>query len=184
MITETCQGFSLLLECSAEGEGSTVFQGNPLNCISSNNEITLLHSRFNTDTGNNTTCNDGKILGYSLPVDNSSNCYISQLCIMVTPDMIGKTIRCAYDDGTTATEIGNFSIERMQCHTMTVTTISPTTGKPLIHEGALITENCINFIQQFQCLYGQQPQFTKTSLNLVQLCTHVTKVHDIVYLTA
>lgn len=128
--TEVCQGFSLVLECSTKGEGSTVFNGNLLNC-SRLNEIALLHSRFNTPTGTSGTCNNGKVLGYSLPVDNSSNCYTSLLCIMVTPDMIEKSIRCAHDNGTAIKEIGNISIEITQC-CRTVITITPTTGKPLL----------------------------------------------------
>ena len=70
---------------------------------------------------------------------------------MVTPDMIGKSVRCAYDNGTTTKEIWSILIEATQCHTMAVTTTTPTTGKPLFHMGALI-ENCINFMQQLQCL--------------------------------
>ena len=111
--TEACQGFNLLLECTTERSMSTVFQGNLFNCSSSvRTEITLLHSRFNAYAGNNTICNGGKVLGYSLPVNNSSKCYTSQLCIMVTPDVIGKSIRCAYDNGMAIKEIGSFSIEK------------------------------------------------------------------------
>ena len=182
---QACPGFNLTLICSAVGNGSTVYHGNLLNCTS--NEITLLHSRFNRSStgGTNGTCNNGKITGQSLSVNDSSNCYTSYLHIMVTPDTIGKSITCTYDNGTATKEIGSFSIETTQCHTMTVTTVTPTTGKPLIHKGALIIENYIlNYMQQFQCLYRQQQLFTKTLLNLIQLCTHVTKVHDIVYLTA
>lgn len=130
-----CPGFNLVLECSTEPGGPlTVFQGNLINCSNTNNEITLLHSRFNALTEIHGICNNGTILGYSLPVNTSSSCYISQLLITVTPDMIGKTIQCVYDNGVTTKEIGNFSIERTRCHKMSVTT-APSTGKLSIHVG-------------------------------------------------
>ena len=113
-----------------------MFQGNIFNCNNSDDQIALLHSRFNTINGASGTCNNNKIHGYSLPVDTSSNCYISQLNITVSQDMIGKTIQCVYDDGTTTKEVGNFSIEETQCHT-TVMTVSPTTGKLPNHVGLL-----------------------------------------------
>ena len=37
--TAMCEGFSLVLECSTEGPGSTVFKGDLLNCKESHNEI-------------------------------------------------------------------------------------------------------------------------------------------------
>ena len=128
----------MIFACSiAEGGGLTVFQGNLLECDSSRNEIALLHSRFNTTSAaTNGTCNNGRVHGYSLPINDSEPCYISQLYVMVNPDMIGKSIKCAYDNGTTAKEIGNFSIE--QCHAMAVTIIALSTGKLVIHVGIII----------------------------------------------
>ena len=83
-----------------------MFQGNLLECDSSRNEIALLHSRFNTTSAaTNGTCNNGRVRGYSLPINDSEPYYISQLYVMVNPDMIGKSIKCAYDNGTTAKEI-------------------------------------------------------------------------------
>ena len=131
--TPACPGLNLVLECSTKRGGSTVFHGNLLNCHNTNNEIALLHSRFNTSTGINATCNNGTILGYSLPANASSNCYTSQLHITITPSMVGKKIQCVYDNGVTTDVIGNFSIEGTQCYTMTVTIVTPTstTGKLL-----------------------------------------------------
>jgi hypothetical protein len=85
-----------------------VFKGNLLNC--SSNEIALLHNRFDSSSGENGTCNDGKVLGQSLPTDVSGNCYTSLLCTMVTPDMVGKIVICASDNGTAENEIGNFTV--------------------------------------------------------------------------
>lgn len=72
-------------------------------------ELILLHSRFNIGT-NIVTCNNGSVLGRSLTVDSSSNCYTSLLCIMVIPYMAGKTIVCIYDNGTDTKVVGNYSI--------------------------------------------------------------------------
>ena len=132
--TWACPGLNLVFECSVIVDGvlgSTVFHGDLLDC----NEIALLHHRFNGSVGTNGTCNKGKVLGYSLPVYNSNNCYTSLLRIMVTPGMTGKSITCAYDNGTTVKQIGNFTIEEIQCYTTAVMTITPSTGKLLIHEG-------------------------------------------------
>ena len=109
--TPACPGFNSVLECSTDRGGSTLFHGNLLNCHYTNSEIALLHSQFNTSTGINATCNNGTILGYSLPANTSSNCYTSQLHITVSPSMVGKKIQCVHDNGVTTDVIGNFSIE-------------------------------------------------------------------------
>ena len=109
--TEICEGFSLVLECSNEKTMKlTVFQGDLLNCSSKDNEIPLLHSRFNSSIGTNGTCNNNMVLGQSLPIEVSRSCYISLLCIMVTPDVVGKTITCASDDGIATNTIGDFLV--------------------------------------------------------------------------
>lgn len=118
---EACRGFSLVLECSTEGPGWTVFSGkNLLNCSNTNNEIVLTHSRFNSSA----TCNNGKILA----IHDSGNCSTSLLCVMVSPDMAGKTITCVHDNGETATQIGIYSITS----NITDTTIPPTAGNFLL----------------------------------------------------
>ena len=104
-----CKEFSLILECSTEGPGSTVFKGDLLNCAESNHEILLLHSRFNTSNGPRRICNNGTILGYSLPFNTSSNCYISQLCIKTIQDADGEVIRCVHDTNMEK-EVGNYTI--------------------------------------------------------------------------
>ena len=115
-----------------------MFQGDLLNCTSSSDEIALLHSRFNMSTSG--ICNSGRVRGHSLATNDSrlatndsKQCYTSRLYVMVSPDMIGKSITCAYDNGTIAEPIGNYSIE--QCHVTTVTTIALSTGKFVIHMG-------------------------------------------------
>ena len=138
MSMEACLGFNLLLECIIEGPMSTVFHGNLMNCSNSNNEIALLHSRFNQGG----TCNNGKVLGQGLPINDSENCHTSLLCIMVTPDMIGKTVGCTRDNGTTTVEIGNYLVSPNSFNT-TATTITPATGNSL-------TCNCIGLSAKFK----------------------------------
>jgi hypothetical protein len=119
--TEFCEEFSLVLECSTVKTAIlTAFQGNLLGC----NEIVLLHTRFNSPNGTNGTCNSEKVLGLSLPTDVSGNCYTSLLCIMVPPDIVGETVTCISDDGTTMKEIGNYSVPS----STKTTTITPFTG--------------------------------------------------------
>jgi hypothetical protein len=50
------------------------------------------------------------VLGQSLPIEVSRNCYTSLLCITVTPDIIGKIVVCASDNGTVENEIGNYMV--------------------------------------------------------------------------
>ena len=122
---KACQGFNLVLECSTEGQGWTVFSGkNLLNCSDTNNEIVLVHSRSNSLA----TCNNGNILGHDLPVHDLGNCSISLLCVMVSPHMAGKTITCAYDNGITTGQIGIYSIPT----NITDSMIPPATGKFLL----------------------------------------------------
>ena len=119
-----------------------MFLGDLLDCNDSSNEIVLAHSLFsNMPAATSKLCNGGKVRGHSLPINDSEPCYTSQLHVTVSPDMVGKSIICVDDDGATTNEIGNFSIE--QCHT-TITTITPSTGKLVIHVGKL--QNCTNTI--------------------------------------
>ena len=139
--TEACLGDTLTFECSTVGgSGSTVFQGDLLDC----NGIVLLHSRFGNMSA--ATCNNGTVRGYSLPTNDSEPCYTSQLHVTVSPDMIGKSIICVDDNGTTANQIGNFSIE--QCHATIVTKTALSTGKLIIH--AWILQNWLIFSNNFR----------------------------------
>ena len=140
--TQPCFGYNLTLECSTPERvhGSTVFQGDLLDCSNLPNEILLLHKYFNTYGGTSGTCNSGKVHAQSLPLDNQEPCYNSELHIMVSPDMIGKSIKCVDDDGAIVKEIGNFTIG--QCYTVTATSVTPSTGKLVIH---VVTFNIQNY---------------------------------------
>ena len=138
-----------------------MFQGDLLNCTSSSNEIALLHSRFNTSASG--ICNDGSVHGHSLATNDSEQCYTSRLYVTVSPDMIGKSITCTYDNGTTAEPIGNYSIE--QCHVTTVTTIALSTGKFVIHVGINMQNGILISFNNFRVYinsnhYLQKQQYT------------------------
>jgi hypothetical protein len=86
-------------ECTAtatEG-GSTIWTSSAFNHCN-NEEIILLHNRFNNTIGIYAMCNNGAIVGRSLSVEGNN--YTSQLNVTVTPDTAGKTIECASDNGT------------------------------------------------------------------------------------
>ena len=162
---EACPGFNLLLECNTEGPVSTVYNGTLMNCNTSNNEIALLHNRFNQE---NRTCNNGKVWG--LPVNDSGNCYTSLLCIMFTQDMVGKTVRCVHDNGTRTVEIGNYLIPPILFNTTaTCTTITPTAGNLQLHT---------NICQKFKWTIFTQHKGMETLL-VTRRMVHTLKVHSL-----
>ena len=85
------------------GPGSTVWRGDGFQGQCS---ITLFHSDFSGGTEG--TCNSRAIVGRSIGVENT--CYISKLDIFVSPDVIGTTIICIYDDGISPVDVGNSTI--------------------------------------------------------------------------
>ena len=118
------------MNAAQQEDQDPLFQGDLLDCNNFPNEIILAHTQFDMPTGTSKICNSGRVHGHSLSTNGSGPCYTSQLHIMVSPDMIGKSITCVNDNGITFNQIGNFSIE--QCHT-TITMIAPSTGKLVIH---------------------------------------------------
>ena len=99
-----CPGDNVTFECTVVGEvgSSTVWRGNAFNCNNSDNEIVLLHSRFNESSGHNMrTCNNGAIVGWSLR--NTSDTYTSRLNVAFNYDIIGETIQCF--DGVSASSV-------------------------------------------------------------------------------
>ena len=86
--------------------GTTVWRGTAFDCSSAGNEIVLLHDRF---TSGEATCNHGQIVGRGITVVNSS-CYTSQLYVMISSSLIGKTVECVHDNFGTETTIGSLTI--------------------------------------------------------------------------
>ena len=109
----TCPGYSLVYECTVNGEqgGSTVWTGNAFTCTS--REISLFHSHYGSSKGAYGECND--IQGKSVKIiknnDSSSDRgYVSQLIVRIRQDTIGKDIECQYDDGQRSEPIGQATI--------------------------------------------------------------------------
>ena len=91
-----CPGHVATYECTIVGGFATVWQGSAFNCTG--NEISLLHNRFMLNQEKIAECNDGAIVGRNLRIEN--DCYISQLNVTVSYNMLGKDIKCVQDDGT------------------------------------------------------------------------------------
>ena len=66
-------------------------------------EITLFHSEFGIPGAARGVCNSGAVVGYNIGVEN--NCYTSNLDILVSPGLDGRTVECIMDDGVTNTLI-------------------------------------------------------------------------------
>ena len=73
--------------------------GNAFDCASSDNEIYLLESHFNSSERSSITCNNGMIMGRINRIDGGF--YTSQLSVTVSSDLIGKSVSCAQSDGST-----------------------------------------------------------------------------------
>ena len=86
----------------AEIGHATLWLGTALNCATNYHEILLLHSCFELEGGTAEECNDGAIVAESLRVAIEDGCYTSRPNVTSHSYMIGQTIGCAYDNGTTA----------------------------------------------------------------------------------
>jgi hypothetical protein len=86
-----CEGHDQVYECRVTGSGATVWRGSAFNCDDTGNEIILLYSRFGTAE----VCNDGAIIGRIISVENDT--YVSQLTVVVSAKMTGKSINCFHD---------------------------------------------------------------------------------------
>ena len=107
-----CPDETQTFECTVFGGrgGTTVWQGSVFNCTS--REISLFHNVYGSIEGAYGECGD--IVGQSListtDDSNTTGYYVSQLIVPVSSGTAGKTIECAYDDGTTLTSVGQVTI--------------------------------------------------------------------------
>lgn len=104
-----CPGYTLIFaECTVDGGpgDSTVWKGSAFDC--SSNDIPLVHSRFASSPKAAGECNNGSIEAHGLRVQD--NCYTSQLNISVTPNLIGKTIKCVHDNLTAEIVVGTLRV--------------------------------------------------------------------------
>lgn len=96
---------NLTYECTTVGHGTTVWRGTAFNCSAVGNEIALRHSRFTAPDGASNQCNNGNITGRSLRREGKR--YTSQIHIIFTPDLLGRTVECVHDNLTSYELIGN-----------------------------------------------------------------------------
>ena len=102
-----CLGHHITLECSVLENGTiTVLTGSAFNCSSSNNEIPLLRTEGNSTK----SCNDGLIFGYNKPRTSGDWLHTTLLNVTITSEIIGSTITCSNDNGSTEEEIGNYTV--------------------------------------------------------------------------
>ena len=106
----TCPDYTQIYQCTVMGGVATVWKGNAFDCDSANNEIILLHRRFNSSNDNASTvsCNNGTIVGQSLRVED--NYYTSQIIVTFSSELVGTDIECSHDRGSSVTSVGNTSI--------------------------------------------------------------------------
>ena len=114
-----CPGRELRLECTVVGLGSTVWSGTAFDCPGQSNDIVLQHSRFESEVGR---CNNGMIIGcsHNRPFDGPNSTFTSQLIIHLpslngtSNTLEGETVKCIYDNGTTATIVDTHTIAYMR----------------------------------------------------------------------
>ena len=85
---------------------STVWKGTAFNCSDTANSIILAH---NTDSAVK-PCNNGLIVASLINESNNTGYYTSQLNITVSLDLMGQTVECIHDNGSSETSIGNMTI--------------------------------------------------------------------------
>lgn len=100
-----CPGQNFTYECSVVGGRFTVWRGS---VIEAGCEITLFHSQFDMPSGAFEICNNEAVIGRSIIRENE--CYTSQLTILVTTDLDGRTVECSVDDGRENTVINTTTL--------------------------------------------------------------------------
>jgi hypothetical protein len=105
---EATTAHNLTYECTTVGPGTTLWRGTAFNCLANGHEIALRHTRFTTPGGASDQCNNGNITGHSLRVEGDH--YTSQIHVMFTPDLLGRTIECIHNNLDSYEVIGNSTI--------------------------------------------------------------------------
>ena len=90
-------------ECIVFGDrgGFTVWTGDFfVHCPNNKTEMILRHEVSDSEFIDQLQmCNNGSIVGWIVRVENGT--YTSQLNVTLTSDIVGRSIECAYDNGTT-----------------------------------------------------------------------------------
>lgn len=133
-----CPGYNATYECSISGIGRTIWTGTGFrNCPGNVDRIILRHNQFSSLGGAIGTCNSGTIVGQSIGVQDA-DCYISQLDVFVTSDIVGTTIVCSHDNG---------SAEFMEVGRSTLTTTTGTIINYTTHAACTFNLVCACAVQ-------------------------------------
>lgn len=108
-----CPGDEIRYECSISGAGSTVWSGTLFNCPAQQNEIVLLHSRFD---GAIKYCNSTNRSIAAHATEHEDVCFTSQLIFNASTAVNPSIVTCVHDDG-----VGLIS-SIVDSHTVTVIT--------------------------------------------------------------
>ena len=107
-------------ECSVIGGVATVWQGSAFECLSSTNEIVLLHRHYDsfngTDRSTSFSCNNGGVTIVAQIIGVSNNTYTSQITVSdgaKKSALIGKTVECVVDNGNSAEAVKSFTINTL-----------------------------------------------------------------------
>lgn len=92
-----CPGYNVVYQCVVTEGIFTVWGGNAFQCAG--DSITLRNSDFGSLSSPAVgECNSRQILARGISQDNS--CYISQLNVTLTEELLGRTVTCGFNDGT------------------------------------------------------------------------------------
>ena len=69
------------------------------------NDISIRHSNF---VGREGSCNNGAIIGQGVTLNG--NQYTSRLDVIMSEELVGRTIICSVDDGINLNQIGNTTL--------------------------------------------------------------------------
>ena len=105
LTTCNCLAQNVTYECTVSGGAFTVWSGSAFMC--QGGEIPLRHVGFLEAGGE---CNNGAVIGRGIEIIN--NCYTSQLSVLLSPELIGRTITCSVDDGLSSSlvEVGTSNL--------------------------------------------------------------------------
>ena len=141
-ITECiCLNYSVVYECSIDGDGFTLWRGSAFDCIESSNEINLAHNM----QGDEGSCNNGNIVARSIPTNSTA--YVSQLTILDFNLVLnGRSINCSHGNGETlniGTEVimisGTYCVEFAQLDILyLINSYIRMSGRPKLSRRSLI----------------------------------------------
>ena len=116
--TCSCVGQSILFNCTAVGDGFTVWSGSAFTCAGG--EITLTHNaRFTQSEG---SCTDNIV---ARGIADNGSAHTSQLNVTLSAGLVGMTVECMLD----STDFINIGVHTL----MDQRSIGPGRNKQLLH---------------------------------------------------